>query len=404
MYLHRSLPLRSYHIFSLIVLFLQCSHIYQRCCVDDTTSTNLYANSNIRHVTAYSIIASVHYFAAVHHYNPSVYNHHEYKYQQQQGQRHIHHHRQQPPPTRHFTRRNRQRVHRRQMSPSTIHEDDDSNNSDNIEDSNDNEHYYYWNETQLMAYANDEGIKLSMSKVGPLVRAMARTNIITTGTAIDAVESFKISNPTTTATAAAATVSSTILLGYVEGFVRPSQLVSLTSSSSIFHLDKMEVFQKQISLARKNSSQNTINTNNENESLATTNKPFRNGGTILGVGLLLGYLCVLDYVNHHQHPPPNEIRKSRKEDDLVAEFLAIDDEPYQHARLVKYYTTAGFVKIKYVGDDWTDIPDRLIWGGCGTLLRQSCVTLLCKWTKLMERSLTKRQEKRVTVVVKKNLR
>jgi hypothetical protein len=396
MYLHRSLPLRNHHIFSLTVLFIQFSRIYQRCCVEDTTSTNLYANSNNRHVTAYSIIASVQDFAAVHHYNPSVYSTHEYKYQQQR-QRRVRQQHQPPPPPLHFTRRNRQRVHRRQMSTSTIHEDDDSNNSNNIQDSNDNEHYYYWNETQLMAYANDEGIQLSISKVGPLVRAMARTNI-TTGT-IDTVKSFNFSNPTTTAAAA---TSSTILLGYVEGFVRPSQVLPLTSSSSILHLDKMEVFQKQINLARKNSSQNTINTNNE--SLTTTNKPFRNGGTILGVGLLLGYLSVLDYVNQHQHPSPNETKKSRKEEDLVAEFLAIDDEPYQHARLVKYYTTAGFVKIRYVGDDWTDIPDRLIWGGCGTLLRQSCVTLLCKWTKLMERSLTKRQEKGVPLVVEKNLR
>lgn len=127
----------------------------------------------------------------------------------------------------------------------------------------------------------------------------------------------------------------------------------------------MEVFNKQIQLAR-----------------VTQPTQFRNGGTILGVGLLLGYLCVLDYVNSNSN-----------KNNLMTEFLAIDDETYQHQRLVKYYTTAGFKIIKYVGDDFGDVPDRLIWGGCGTLLRQNCIELLQKWTKLMERSISKRKRK-----------
>jgi hypothetical protein len=224
----------------------------------------------------------------------------------------------------------------------------------------------YWNEAQLMSYANDEGIVLSISKVGPLIRTVARTRPITIP---DGTDNSSNDN------------SSSILLGYVEGFVRPTQAIPfLSSSSQILHLDKMEVFRKQIQLARTAAAATAT---------TGTNPPtqFRNGGTILGVGLLLGYLCVLDYVNNcnNQQQRPH----------LMTEFLAIDDETFQHERLVKYYTTAGFRIIKYVGDDFGDIPDRLVWGGCGTLLRQNCVVLLQKWTKLMERSASKRKRKTI---------
>lgn len=39
--------------------------------------------------------------------------------------------------------------------------------------------------------------------------------------------------------------------------------------------------------------------------------------------------------------------------------------------------------IKYVGEDIRDIPDRLVWGGCGTLMREDVDTLLSKWTKTL---------------------
>ena len=243
---------------------------------------------------------------------------------------------------------------------------------------------YYWNEEQLMSFARDEGIVLSISKVGPLIRTIARTRTtISSGSMIDTNRhDNNISSSSTVMLPASPTpsanendmnniTSSSILLGYVEGFIRPTQAIPFLSSSSlILHLDKMEVFQKQIQLARRD-----------------TTIPFRNGGTILGVGLLMGYLCILDYVNH-QDP-------ATKQKNCMTEFLAIDDETYQHQRLVKYYTTAGFRTIKYVGDDWGDVPDRLIWGGCGTLLRQNCIVLLQKWTKLMERSVSKRRTKTI---------
>ena len=139
-------------------------------------------------------------------------------------------------------------------------------------------------------------------------------------------------------------------MGYVEGFVRPG--------SRLLHLDKMEVFRKITKQAR-----------------AENPDEFKGGGTVLGVGLLLGYLCLL----HGQ-----------EQGCTTAEFLAIDDEDFQHKRLVRYYRQAGFDLIKYVGDDLASIPDRLVWGGCGTLLRKDIPFLLQKWTRIMERSVEER--------------
>jgi hypothetical protein len=198
---------------------------------------------------------------------------------------------------------------------------------DDTEEENHDDSYYYWTRLQLDHFASHEGIVLSITKVGPFFRSVARAHHNTS-----------------------------IILGYVEGWIRPS--VSMVGgSNTILHLDKMLVFPRMIRRTREENPQQ-----------------FRNGGTILGVGLLLGYLCCLDYYCD-QINDENLRRKKRSMDvtdtttSYVAEFLAIDDESYQHQRLVKYYTTSGFRIIKYVGDDWTDIPDRLIWGGCGTLLR-----------------------------------
>lgn len=69
-----------------------------------------------------------------------------------------------------------------------------------------------------------------------------------------------------------------------------------------------------------------------------------------------------------------------------AEFLAIDDEDFQHKRLVKFYKNAGFKIIKYVGEDFQDIPDRLVWGGCGTLMRANIGDLLSLWSQLFMKS------------------
>ena len=67
----------------------------------------------------------------------------------------------------------------------------------------------------------------------------------------------------------------------------------------------------------------------------------------------------------------------------MAEFLAIDDEEFQHKRLVRYYRRVGFRVVKYVGDDFQDIPARLVWGGCGTLMEENIDVLIQKWSALL---------------------
>jgi hypothetical protein len=50
--------------------------------------------------------------------------------------------------------------------------------------------------------------------------------------------------------------------------------------------------------------------------------------------------------------------------------LAIDDEPQQHARLVAYLKRFGGAAVRRVGGSkLRDIPDRLLYGGRGTIIR-----------------------------------
>jgi hypothetical protein len=78
------------------------------------------------------------------------------------------------------------------------------------------------------------------------------------------------------------------------------------------------------------------------------------------------------------------------------EFLAIDDAPLQHKRLVKLYRLAGFTPIRYVGQGpWQlDLRDQLIWGGAGTLFRRRIPVLLQEWTVVLQRSLDKQERLR----------
>mgnify|MGYP006215232179 CR=1 FL=1 len=58
----------------------------------------------------------------------------------------------------------------------------------------------------------------------------------------------------------------------------------------------------------------------------------------------------------------------------------------QHKKLVNYYARSGFKIIKYVGDDFRDIPARMVWGGCGTLMRADIDEVLQSWTVILEKS------------------
>jgi hypothetical protein len=169
-----------------------------------------------------------------------------------------------------------------------------------------------WSIQQLEDYVETVNVTLTWSTLGPGYRVVAR-----------------------------AAHNESLILGYVEGFVRPS--------GQILHLDKMEIFQPMVKQARQELPENALNF----------------GGVSFGLGLVMGYRCLL----HGQLQGCS-----------VAEFLAIDDEAFQHRRLVRYYQQVGFRIVKYVGDDFKDIPDRMVWGGCGTLMRENLDVLLYKWT------------------------
>ncbi len=166
-------------------------------------------------------------------------------------------------------------------------------------------------EEDLKQYADSVGVTISLSTLGPGYRAVAR-----------------------------ASHDPEQILGYCEGFVRPA--------GKILHVDKLEVWKKALSKAKKENPDG-----------------FKNGGQVFGVSLLLGYICVLH---------------GKESGCDIAEFLAIDDEDFQHKRLVRFFQRAGFQKIRYVGDDLKSVPDRLVWGGCGTLMNQKIDNLMRGWS------------------------
>mmetsp|Transcript_7890 Transcript_7890/g.12660 ORF Transcript_7890/g.12660 Transcript_7890/m.12660 type:complete len:255 (-) Transcript_7890:632-1396(-) len=132
------------------------------------------------------------------------------------------------------------------------------------------------------------------------------------------------------------------ILGYIEGFIRPA--------GKILHADKMEIFKGALNSARREE------------------RGFSGGGTFLGPGLLIAFVCLL-------HGRENGCEQ--------LEFLAIDDAEFQHKRLKRYYKTAGFQEVRYVGEELKDIPDRLVWGGCGTLMTNGIDDTLRKWTRII---------------------
>lgn len=170
-----------------------------------------------------------------------------------------------------------------------------------------------WTMEELEEQIAQSGFVVSFSTFGPGYRAVARAQF-----------------------------NESLILGYVEGFVRPA--------GTILHLDKMEIFQPMLERARKTGGDSA----------------FDFGGFGPAIAMLLGYQCLLHGV---------------EKGCSIAEFLAIDDEEFQHKRLVRYYRQFGFKIVKYVGDGVQDIPDRLVWGGCGTLMREEIPVLLEKLTR-----------------------
>lgn len=171
-------------------------------------------------------------------------------------------------------------------------------------------------ENELDNFAQNVGVKISLTTLGPGYRAVAR-----------------------------AVHDEQQILGYVEGFIRPS--------GKIIHVDKLEVWKKSLDRAKK-----------ENPT------GFQNGGQVFGVSLLLGYKVMV-------------FGKSKRCE--IAEFLAIDDEAFQHKRLVRFFQRAGFEKVRYVGDDLASVPDRLVWGGRGTLMNRPVDDLLHNWSEIIKK-------------------
>ena len=96
-----------------------------------------------------------------------------------------------------------------------------------------------WNIKNLDSYADRSGMTISFTTLGPGYRAVAR-----------------------------AKHDESLILGYVEGFVRPA--------GQILHLDKMEIFQPILQRAKRGNPDG-----------------FDFGGISFGIGLVLGYRCLL---------------------------------------------------------------------------------------------------------------
>ena len=170
---------------------------------------------------------------------------------------------------------------------------------------------------QVIEYAQQHGISLSVSSFGPAFRSTARS-----------------------------VQDSNLILGYCEGFLRPT--------GSIVQIEKLIVWKDALNKAKQ----------------MDPSSFQAHAGNTFGISLLVGHLALL-----HAYGQSRPLE--------TVEFLAIDDEPYQHKRLVRFFQRAGFRVVRYVGDDWKDIPDRMIWGGCGTLMDATIDHLLVKWTDLL---------------------
>lgn len=66
--------------------------------------------------------------------------------------------------------------------------------------------------------------------------------------------------------------------------------------------------------------------------------------------------------------------------------LAIDDNPEQHIRLVRYLCRFGGVAVRRVGESLADVPDRLLYGGRGTVIRGNIQQMLERSEGMIERA------------------
>lgn len=72
--------------------------------------------------------------------------------------------------------------------------------------------------------------------------------------------------------------------------------------------------------------------------------------------------------------------RARSRGSRTARILAIEDDAYTHARLVKYYETLGFRVVREA-----TMADMLVWGGRGAIMEASVDTVLARWARFFRR-------------------
>lgn len=118
-----------------------------------------------------------------------------------------------------------------------------------------------WTADKLIQFARQKGVTVSITTLGPGFRVVGRAT-----PSVASASTMEVKTATAQDNREQDNEDSSILLGYVEGFTR----------GSILHLDKMQVFASKVKLADQ-----------------TCPDFDRMGGTIFGVGMLLGYLALL---------------------------------------------------------------------------------------------------------------
>jgi len=91
---------------------------------------------------------------------------------------------------------------------------------------------------------------------------------------------------------------------------------------------------------------------------------------VLGLGILLG-----------AYP----LRVAYDQGVKTAQLLAICDEERQFKILRRHYMRLGLKPIKELTDDITCVPDRMIWGGVGTLMEADVTQILSRHTQELKK-------------------
>lgn len=173
--------------------------------------------------------------------------------------------------------------------------------------------------SDVAAAARANGLRVTLTTMGPQWRVVARSIAAEDDDDDDADPKGDV-------------------VGWADGFLRPG---------NVLHYDTMQVVRR------------------DGFSAAGSFGGGGMGGSVFGVGLLLGTLAL-------RHGADNGCTK--------AELMAIHDSDLMHKVLIRHYRRMGFATRYYVGDDLKSVPDRLLWGGCGTRMDATVPDLVGKWT------------------------